>query len=315
MNFSNISSRRKFWARLATDWIPVKSYRKALRGILWMGVGNYIRVLRGDRVAKFDTELSVVAIMKNEGPYLKEWLDFHILAGVGKFYLYDNGSTDNTTDVLAPYISRGVVEYKYWPGVGQQNVVYIDALRKYSNKTRWMAFIDLDEFIVPVQHKTIPEFLHTLPRGFGGLVMSWVMYGSAGHVTRPDGLVMENFKYHADASRDSGCKSIVNPRLVVRLSNPHIHAVAGFLVDENGRKLGYIDQTHNPPSHNKIRCNHYLTKSYEEYIARGTRLDADGVMGGTNGHRSPEKFKQNDTNDVFDPIMDSWIPRVKSFKL
>ena len=29
--------------------------------------------------------LAVVSIMKNEAPYVKEWLDYHILAGVENF--------------------------------------------------------------------------------------------------------------------------------------------------------------------------------------------------------------------------------------
>lgn len=315
MSVFTITNTQKKWPKIATCWVPVKIYRKALRGILGLGIKNYIHVLRHDKKATFTNELSIAAIMKDEGPYLKEWLDFHILAGVDKFYLYDNGSTDNTTEILKPYIERGIVEYKYWPGIKQQNPAYLDALNTHMYDTRWLALIDLDEFIVPVCNRTIPDFLRTLPHNFGALIMSWVMYGSAGHTKKPDGLVIENYKYHANKLRPSGVKSIVNPRLVVRWSNPHANEVAGFLVDENGKHLGRIDQTNNPPSHNKIRCNHYVTKSYEEYMARGTRPGAGaGIAGGAGGHRSPERFLGLDTNDIYDPIMDEWAERVKAFK-
>ena len=311
MALPNPSPRRKKFAKIATCWIPIKTWRKALRGIILMGVGNYCRVLRNDQKTTFPHELAVVAIMKNEGPYLKEWLDFHILVGVEKFYLYDNESTDNTRDVLAPYIARGIVEYTYFPGLRRQNPAYIDAINRFSNDTRWMAIIDLDEFIVPVQTRTITELLRTLPRNFGALALTWVMYGSSGHVHAPGGLVIENFKYHADSTRESGCKSIVNPRLVVRQHNPHINDVAGFIVDENGRHLGRIDQTYNPPSHNKIRCNHYVTKSFDEYRARCAKGDAS--CGKTSVYKtwSVEKFNKIDTNDVYDDIMDKYIPLLK----
>ncbi|MBR7025230.1 MAG: glycosyltransferase family 2 protein, partial [Selenomonadaceae bacterium] len=46
-------------------------------------------------------DLAVVAIFKNEGHYLKEWLDYHLFAGVEHFYLYNNNSTDNYEEVLA----------------------------------------------------------------------------------------------------------------------------------------------------------------------------------------------------------------------
>ena len=32
-------------------------------------------------------DLAVVAIFKDEAPYLKEWLDYHLAAGVEHFYL------------------------------------------------------------------------------------------------------------------------------------------------------------------------------------------------------------------------------------
>lgn len=309
MALPNISKRRMFLSKLATFWIPIKAYRKALRGILLMGWRNYINVIRNDKVKKFPYELSIVAIMKNEGAYLKEWLDYHILVGVEKFYLYDNDSTDDTKQILKPYIKSGIVEYTYFPGTKQQNPAYIDAINRFSDETRWMAMIDLDEFIVPVRSKTITNFLHTLPRNFGALVLTWVMYGSAGHVKKPKGLVMENYKYHADRTRASGCKSIVNPRLVVRQRNPHINDVAGFLIDENGKKLGRIDQTYNPPSCNKIRCNHYITKSYEEFKARCNKGSAAGNAAGKKW--SEEKFNRFDTNDIYDPIMDKYIKKLK----
>ena len=96
MALPNITKRKMFFAKFATFWIPVKTYRKMLRGILLMGVDNYLKVLKEEKTKKFSYELSVVAIMKNEGAYLKEWLDFHILVGVEKFYLYDNESNDDT---------------------------------------------------------------------------------------------------------------------------------------------------------------------------------------------------------------------------
>src|SRR5262249_868545 len=40
--------------------------------------------------------LSVVATIKNEGRYLREWIEFQRLMGAEQIYLYDNGSIDNT---------------------------------------------------------------------------------------------------------------------------------------------------------------------------------------------------------------------------
>lgn len=69
-------------------------------------------------------DLAIVTIMKNEAPYVKEWLDYHILVGVKKFYIYDNDSDDNLHDILRPYIEQGIVEYTFFPG-GRKTVAGI----------------------------------------------------------------------------------------------------------------------------------------------------------------------------------------------
>lgn len=85
-----------------------------------------------------------------------------------------------------------------------------------------------------------------------------------------------------------------------------INEVAGFVIDENGKKLGTINQMYNPPSSNKIRINHYAVKSYDEFIARGRQGDNDG-----RNTRTPDMFAARDTNDIYSPIMDKYIDRLK----
>lgn len=312
MTIPNISKQRKFLSKLLTFWIPIKSYRQTLRGIIQFGIKNSFNVKKSDKITKFPHELAIVAIMKNEGPYLKEWLDFHILVGVTKFYLYDNDSSDNTTEILKPYIERGIVEYTFFPGKAQQQNAYIDMLNKHSMETRWLAIIDLDEFLVPVNHETLPDYLNTLPKNTAQLVVGWEQYGSSGHKTKPDGLLMENYKRHA--AKSWGVKSIVNPRLVYETSNPHVHKVAGFTVDENGKKLGRIIQTEkrNITTH-KIRCNHYVTKSFAEYVARLNQGSATTQK--SSEYRSVEKFNWYDRNEVYDDIMDKYIPKIKKMSV
>ena len=59
---------------------------------------------------RYKYSLGVTAIIRNEALYLEEWLDYHIVAGVDIFYLFDDDSSDNTVDVLKPYIDEGIVE-------------------------------------------------------------------------------------------------------------------------------------------------------------------------------------------------------------
>jgi hypothetical protein len=115
----------------------------------------------------FESKIAVAAIIKNEGAYIKEWIEYHKLVGVDKFYIYDNESVDDTATILRPYIKNGDVIYTYVKTTGKrkpQVEVYNDVIKKYRNKSKWIAFIDADEFIVPVTHKTIGEVIDYIER-------------------------------------------------------------------------------------------------------------------------------------------------------
>ena len=49
--------------------------------------------------------LSICAIYRWEGPYLREWVAFHKLMGIERIYLYNNRSEDDGhREALAPYV-------------------------------------------------------------------------------------------------------------------------------------------------------------------------------------------------------------------
>ena len=93
--------------------------------------------------------VSICAIFKNESYYLREWLEFNHLVGVEHFYLYNNNSEDDYLRVLNPYIKKGLVTLIDWPHNQKQMESYIDCINNYSSESKWIGFIDIDEFIVP----------------------------------------------------------------------------------------------------------------------------------------------------------------------
>src|SRR5262245_60313739 len=49
------------------------------------------------------TEIAIAAIFCNEADYLKEWIEFHLMVGFDKLFLYNNNSSDNFLPILRPY--------------------------------------------------------------------------------------------------------------------------------------------------------------------------------------------------------------------
>ncbi|MCL2758042.1 MAG: glycosyltransferase family 92 protein [Alphaproteobacteria bacterium] len=268
--------------------------------------------------------LSVCAIVKNEGPYFKEWIEYHKLLGVDKFYVYDNESTDETFEVLKPYIEKGVVEYSFWPGKLQQKPAYKDCINRFKNDSEWIAFTDLDEFIVPMRPplpggfgaascESIPDFLRKLPRAATQLCIGWTNYASSGHETKPAGLVIENFRHTTGGLPVYG-KSIVNPRDVARAS-VHKHKMTwGDSVDENGDVIEWYEfstggKLRRGFQTDKIRVNHYRIKSWEEYNAKYARGGNAATPGEPKYTRA--RFDRYNINKHLDETMDKYVAKLK----
>lgn len=271
--------------------------RNQWRGILRYGLFNAFRLKRRMRNEQTPpaSYLSVCAIAKNEGPYFKEWLEWHLGKGVEKFYIYDNESTDGTRELLEPYIRSGIVDYKYWPGHRQQLAAYDDCLENNRLSSRWMAFIDLDEFIVPVRDASIPEFLKGLEL-FAAVEINWLVYGSGGRKDKTPGTMMERFRFHSKPEHylNRHVKSIVNPRRVFTMIGCHeVARISGDTADSHGQPVRRHFREREPQQ-DVIRINHYAVRSYEEFIEKQAR----GRASGTQPTVKPEYFVQYDLNDI-----------------
>jgi hypothetical protein len=258
----------------------------------------------------FPIYLSIVAIVKNETPYIAEWIEYHRLVGVQKFFIYDNESTDNLKDFLEPYITAGIVEYTFFPGKRQQVIAYNDALQRYKYTSFWIAFIDIDEFLVPVQDESISGFLRDF-KDVPGIEINQVLYGSSGHRTKTDGLVLERFKDRApfDLIENRGVKSIVNPRHVFFMATAHVaeyfDGERSVDTNKNRNLKASLDR---PALHDKLRINHYACKSLEEFTSRINLGRASSP-----GKLLVSEFNNRDRNEIKnDAIMDKYILRVKN---
>lgn len=289
----------KVAAEIIAGLIPNKMARNRWRGILRYGVINAFRLKRELKKDKSEPEyyLAVCAIAKNEGAYFKEWIDWHLSVGVEKFYIYDNGSDDNTAEVLKPYIEKGIVDYVSFPGYRMQLAAYDDCLARHRFDTRWIAFIDLDEFIVPVADSSVPEFLKK-HEDAPAVEINWLIYGSGGAVEKNDRPVMERFRHHSkgDHKLNRHVKSIVNPRRVYSMIGCHeVARINGKAVDSHGNKIrkGFRDRE---PQQDVIKINHYAVRSREEFLEKQNR----GRASGTQRTVPDEYFYKYDLNDEVD---------------
>jgi ABC-type multidrug transport system fused ATPase/permease subunit len=248
---------------------PLRAPRAAYRRI------GYMRARRprplGTRPA---IELAVCAIFRDEARYLAEWVTFHRLQGVERFYLYDNRSSDDWRSELAPEIAAGIVEVTDWPPHPGQLSAYDDCLERHRGDARWIAAIDIDEFLFSPTGEPLPEVL----QGFDtdpAVAVNRRFFGTNGHRHPPDGLVIESYPMRSrdDDPANALVKSIVFPRMTRNARSAHTFRVRGVPVGEDG--LPVPTATREPATADLLRINHYYAKSEEEFRRKSTRPRAD----------------------------------------
>jgi hypothetical protein len=218
---------------------------------------------------------ALFGIGKNEGVYLHEWIAYHHLLGFDEILFYDHDSSDRSAELLSELSGYGLVTPIRWhvdPDASPQMAAYRHGLERLGDEYGWVAFVDLDEFLVLPQHETIHGFL----ADFGGhdaLGINWKNFGSSGHTHYSPGLVIDRFRRCStrDYGRNRRVKPFLRTSVIARpgIHTPKLISPAKYvdITEErirNGRSLAV--------HHDVIRLNHYYTKSLEEWrwkLARG----------------------------------------------
>lgn len=214
--------------------------------------------------------LSTVCMFNNEAQYLKEWIEYHRLVGVDHFYLYNNNSNDHYKEVLKPYIQSGIVDLINWPSppetlyVFYQKDAYNHCVKHYGKNSLWMAFIDTDEFIVPVNHSSIPEFLKDYRR-YGGVYISWQCYGTSHLSHIPEGKFMIEsltLKFPWNHKKNLFFKTIAQPE---KIKECFIHDCS-FKKGRVAVSPSFVKGHPRSPDIDKIRINHYWTRAEDFFF-------------------------------------------------
>jgi hypothetical protein len=255
--------------------------------------------------------LGVCAIYRDEAPYLAEWIEFHRLVGVERFFLYDHGSVDDHLDVLAPYLDDGSVELTPWPRYPGQHQAYEHCAARQAGETRWIAFIDLDEFLFSPTGAPVSDVLRDY-EDYAAVSVNWIVFGNSGHETKPDGLVTESFLWRVrdDADPNRHVKTIANPEHVRRCRNPHyfFYSEGQHAVDELFRPIKWAHSE--TSSVERLRINHYLTRSDEEFLRKLRKGKADSLEGREAGIRRYREMGR-ERNEVRDETILVYLPRLK----
>lgn len=238
--------------------------------------------------------LAVIAIFRNEAPYLLEWIAHHMHIGVDMFFLYNHGSTDDYYEVLYPLIEKGTVVLtnvsKIFSGTPEEIgdalnhklVSQIGSIQHWfrvmSTTFQWVLSIDIDEFVY-LDEENNKNGLKTLLKrktftDAGGVALFRIHFSTNGKeklLKRNELQTMTFFerkRSHKAATREY-------PKIIFRAAartepflNLHSYnGTVGFLYNAAGQRNGTVDSFCSdcsvPRVEKPVVILHYLARSLE----------------------------------------------------
>ncbi|EFJ50032.1 hypothetical protein VOLCADRAFT_117046, partial [Volvox carteri f. nagariensis] len=248
---------------------------------------------------------ALCVVGRNENRYIREWVDYHKCLGFSHIYLYDHNSTEPLLGELKEHVASGFVEYtnysaahtKFKEGYTSdldrfmstvQGQAYKDCVDRFGGRHTFLGFIDIDEFLVIYDEKVrhVDELLRDYER-HPGLSIYWVLLGSSGHKTQPEGPVVDRYKACTphDHKFNTQFKTFANTRFRPVMYSPHRAVFAAPPDPETGLEPYMVDENHNRvprgrnknSTHTRAAIYHYVTKSKKDFDDKMERGGGAGV--------------------------------------
>lgn len=153
--------------------------------------------------------------VKDEGPYILEWLAYYKALGFSDFLIIQNDSTDGTKEILHRLHDMGEIQFlnnDNPSGAPQLTACKLAADTELYKSANWVAYFDCDEYLNVGQSIGINSFLSEFEE-FEALAINWLNFGDSGNLRWGAGLTIERFNRCAPPEHSSNLhfKSIHRP--------------------------------------------------------------------------------------------------------
>lgn len=272
----------------------------------------------------------IVGCMKNEAPYILEWVAYHRAMGVDNFLIYTNGCEDGTSELLDRLQDLGVLQHRNnddWKGNSPQQYALNQSLKEpLIQNADWIIHIDVDEFInVRCGNGTLQDFFDRVPDA-SNVAMTWRLFGSNGVTQLRDEFVTAQFdacapKHCPKPHTVWGFKTMFkNIGAYQKISCHRPNKLEEHLRDQvkwvNGSGQDMTKEAADNGWRNSrksigydlIQLNHYALRSAESYLVkrqRGRALHVDRSIG-------INYWIRMDWNDHRDLTVQRNLPRLKA---
>ncbi len=252
-------------------------------------------VSKSSRKVQMSQTITVFTTMKNEGPYMLEWVAFHKSLGVDHFVIFTNDCEDGTDEIaqrlqalgLATHVNNEVKE-----GGNPQHQMLRRARRQPKVKEAdWLMCLDVDEFWnIRCGDNSFPSLIAEVEERAGqpvdAISFAWKLFGSSGNLSFEDKPVTEAFsmgdqEYPYHSGRAYGLKTLFRNNGKFRRFGPH--RPKGFEPDE-AADIAWSDASGNLFPAEKVgwrawrrfdhsfgRLHHYSVRSLDGFLIKRDR--------------------------------------------
>jgi hypothetical protein len=265
--------------------------------------------------------VTAVSMMKDEGPFVLEWVAHHLAIGFTDLLVYTNDCSDGTDDMLIRLEELGLAHHRR-NDIPEGMRLQPSAL-KYAQKdplvaaSDWVLVFDADEFLC-IRHGdgSLDGMISAAKEaGANGIVITWRTFGSGGvhHWSRD--LVTEQYLYAAPTmwNKGWGVKTLFQfdpDYWILGIHRPKIknkHLKARFpdsvkWLNGSGRPMEDYFKFRGWRSivrtvgYDWAQMNHYAVKSIDSYAIRKFR----GNVNNKKDKYNSEYWALQDRNEVFD---------------
>lgn len=284
-----------------------------------------------------DLRYAVVCSVKDEGPFLVEWICWQRMLGFTDIVVVTNDCIDHSPQILDALQAAGWVTHLRHD-VPDGHAVCARKLTAAGHLPQvagadWVMVCDVDEFlVVHVDGGGVADLIASVAEPFLGMAINWRVYGSSGIEGFRDAPVHRQF-LRAGPLRESAARWIKcihsHPAWFARLGE---HGPRGLDLARAGTSWGepgmrwvnsagetldrwqpdgpYIRSlSPGEATHAAAQINHYMVKSVEGYgLKRGTMSAVAGIDRYTEGY-----FTRHDRNEVEDTSALGYAARFDAF--
>ena len=246
----------------------------------------------------------IVGCMKNEAPYIVEWVAYHRAIGFDNFIIYSNNSEDGTGAILDRLAAMGVLEHRKndnWRGKSPQQHALNQSLKEpLVQRATWIAHIDVDEFINIQTGNGTLDALFEATQGATNIAMTWRLFGHNGVIGISDAPVIEQFttaapRFVPKPHTAWGFKTLMKnigayqklschrPNKLVEAKRDAVSWVngSGQPIDDPIKDRGWRSEMRSI-GYDLVQLNHYALRSAESFLVkrqRGRALHVDRSIG------------------------------------